>query len=314
MTNRVHRPPAPTVREILDGISMELESAGVDSPRLESERLLSHVLDIDRARLALEAAEPFSTARSRELAEAVRRRIEGEPLQHIEGEAAFRDLVLIADRRALVPRPETEQLVDLVLDWARRRRTGRGVTLVSGARPPGRTHRPPVGDALDIGTGSGAIALSLVTEGIATKVLAIDRSAEALDQAAENTARAAAGDRVRLAFVSGDMWDVVGPNRFDLIISNPPYIPEHEIDGLSATVRDHDPRIALAGGPDGLDVVREIVSGAPDHLLAGGALCLELGAGQPSVVARMLDGAPWLSVTVHADLSGLDRFIVAVRS
>ena len=307
------RPAPPTVREILGGTAGDLKAAGIESPVLEAERLLCHVLGVDRARLTLGAREPFPVNRGRELADAVHRRIRGEPLQHIEGEAAFRELLLLADRRSLVPRPETEQLVDLVLDWARRRRTGRGITVVSGARPRDRSRRPPIGEALDIGTGSGAIALALATEGIASSVLAIDRSAEALEQAADNAARIGTGDSVRFALVDEDMWKTVGPARFDLIVSNPPYIPDADIDALSAEVRAHDPRIALAGGPDGLDVVRDIVRGASEHLLPGGALCLELGVGQPAAVARMLGGGPWTSVTVHPDLARRDRFILGVR-
>ena len=225
------RPNAPTIRDTLSGVTADLAGAGVESPRVEAERLVAHVLAVERADLVLSGDRPFPAARARELATAVRRRVSGEPLQHIEGFAEFRGLRLIADGRALVPRPETEQLVDLVADWAR---GGGAVRVVSGVR----AGRPPIGRALDIGTGSGAIALALATEHVAGTVLAIDRSRAALAQATENAGRCEAGDRVRFALVADGIWDAVGDQKFDVIVSNPPYVSDADIPGLPRDVRE----------------------------------------------------------------------------
>jgi release factor glutamine methyltransferase len=260
---------------------------------------------------------------ARTLAQAVHRRLTGEPLQHIEGNVEFRDLDLVADPRAFIPRPETEQLLDRILEWARARPQPessdaeaqatdmKGVRVVT--RPPEAAY---VEAALDVGTGSGAIALTLAKEHVAARIVALDRSCQALEQAKENRRRVGRTvASVEFRLVEGPLWAAVGEmERFDLIVSNPPYISTAEMERLSPEVR-HDPPEALAGGEDGLDVIREILVGAPDHLRPGGALFLEIGEEQGERVANLLaNSGDWVAVTIHEDLAGRVRFAVAERA
>jgi release factor glutamine methyltransferase len=166
---------------------------------------------------------------------------------------------------------------------------------------------------LDIGTGSGAIALALVQEGIAGRAIGVDVSTQALEQAAENRRLAGLEDRVELRSVVESPWEAVREeDRFDLIVSNPPYVAESEIGDLAPEVRDHEPRAALAGGDDGLDVVREIARRARRHLSPGGALFLEVGSGQAGSVEGILrKRGPWESVEAYRDHAGTLRFVVA---
>jgi len=217
----------------------------------------------------------------------LRRRVRREPLQYIEGEAAFRELKLQVDRRVLIPRPETELLVGEVLDWAR----GRAAL-----------------SALDIGTGSGAIALSLAAEGNFSRIVATDVSTDALEVAAGN------GDRLGAAveFREGGVFDPVVGERFDVVVSNPPYIRFDEESSLEPEVREWEPRAALFSGASGLDVIREIAAGAPDHLNPGGLLALEIGAGQADAVTALLRSVAGFSEPrVRRDLSGRDRIVLA---
>lgn len=237
----------------------------------------------------------------------------GEPLQHIEGTVAFRDLVLLADRRALIPRPETEQLVDRVRRWAESRSSGAETVRVSGA---GTEAEPLLETALDVGTGSGAIALSLVHERVVRRVVALDVSEEALVQAAANRAAAEiTEDQVELRLASRPLWSSIGRDeRFDLVVSNPPYVREEELEELPAQIREHEPRVALAAGPDGLEVIREIAGKARAYLEPGGALFLEIGEDQGAPVTELLrDHGPWEEVEVQRDLAGRDRFVRATR-
>lgn len=306
------RPDGPSLRETLRGVRDQLEAAGIESPAAEAERLLAHVLGVERSRLAVEAAEFLPPEAARDLARLVARRASGQPLQHLEGTVAFRDLVLRADGRALIPRPETEQLVELIARQVRLRSGGSQVRAVSRPDSPGA----PVGTALDIGTGSGAIALSLVTEGLAHRVVALDVSEEALAQAREN--RGLAGlepDRVELRLSGPDPFEALtADERFDLLVSNPPYVRDGDIEGLPVEVRDHEPRAALAGGTDGLDLVRIIAARGPNVLRRGGHLFLEIGADQGREVTRLFEAVDgWENVACRTDLSGRDRFLTARR-
>lgn len=306
------RPDSPSLRQALHGLRAQLEAAGVESPGAEAERLLAHVLGIERSRLALEAGESLPAGAARDLARLAARRAAGQPLQHLEGTVAFRDLVLRADRRALIPRPETEQLVDLVARRLRDRSSGSRVRAVS--RPD--SFEPSAGSALDIGTGSGAIALSLVAEGLARRVLALDVSEEALAQARENRDMAGLDpERVELRLCGPDPFEALTPDEcFDLLVSNPPYVRDGDIDGLPVEVREHEPRAALAGGADGLDLVRTIAARGPGALRRGGRLFLEIGADQGPEVGALFDAAGgWDEVSCHLDLSGRDRFLSARR-
>lgn len=316
------RAPGPTRREAVAGLRRELDGAGAGSPAAEAERLVAHALGLGRAELALAGDEPLTPEEAGRIARAAARRMAGEPLQHIEGTVEFRELVLVADPRALIPRPETEQLVERLARWARDRAPRpasreeaadeRG-GLVRARRPGRARAAPPLESVLDIGTGSGAIALSLVAEGIARRVVAVDISQEALSQAAENRARARLdGERVELRLAGRPVWTAVGPGeRFDAIVSNPPYVSDAELPGLGPEVREHEPRVALAGGAEGLEVVREIVGRAREHLEPGGALFLEIGEGQGAKTRALLEREGWGRVALFEDLAGRDRFVQA---
>lgn len=302
-------PPAPSRREVLEGLTRELEGAGVESSRHEAERLLAHAIGRPRADLLLHLDAAVEAEEAGRAAALARRRLSGVPLQHLEGSVAFRDLLLVCDRRALIPRPETEQLVELVLRWSAAGGAAGGVRRVS--RPGAE---PRLACALDIGTGSGAIALALVSEGIVRRAVGVDVSSVALEQAAENRRLARLEGRVELRLAERTPWDAIQPEeRFDVIVSNPPYVTTSELSGLAPDVRDHEPRVALCGGEDGLEVVRQIASGARAHLRAGGALFLEIGAEQGREAREIVCRAgPWSAVDVHSDLSGRDRFVVAL--
>ncbi len=291
------RPPGPTRREAVRGTLRELEAAGVESPRVEAERLVALATGVERASLVGGGRTRLTPEEAGRLARALSRRLAGEPLQHIEGTVEFRQLTLRADRRALIPRPETEQLVERIARW------------VAGRRPLSR--------ALDVGTGSGAIALALLTEGIVERVVGVDVSAEALAQAAENRTRVGlSADRLELRLADRSVWSAVDAReRFDLIVSNPPYVAEREWETLPREVRDHEPSSALAGGADGLGVIREVIGGAMIHLSPGGALFLEIGEEQGASVRALLEGAgEWGEVRVLRDLAGRDRFVRALPS
>lgn len=308
------RPPLPTRAEVVKGVTRELaqapDDAGIERPRLEAERLVCHVLGIERAELAAAGDEEMDPRGARRLARVVSRRARGEPLQHIEGTVQFRDLVLVADRRALIPRPETEQLVDQVKSWAKERARASGETVRVGRRGD----EPLLDRVLDMGTGSGAIALSLVKEGIAAGAVGLDVSSEALLQAAANRAAAGLGEEeVEFRLVEADVWSGVGrEERFDAVVSNPPYVTDAEMEELPAQITEHEPRVALSGGADGLDVVRTIVEKAAGYLRPGGALFLEIGAEQGDAVRSLLENhGAWWNVKVLVDLAGRDRFVVA---
>lgn len=335
------KPHQPTRREALEGITRELEVVPVESARVEAERLLALAVGVERPELLLALDLPLESDEALRLARSTRRRVAGEPLQHIEATVQFRDLVLLADARALVPRPETEQLVDRIAIWARGRAAGDGAADGPGdregqdrgsARPVERPKSggDPTGasageegaggeailsSALDIGTGSAAIALSLVREGIVRRVVGLDSSAAALEQAAENRTRCGLTEKeVEFRAVDRSLWDAVAATeRFDVIVSNPPYVTAAEMAELSAEVL-RDPPEALLGGEDGLDIIREIVRGAWYRLAPGGALFLEIGERQGASVKKLLEGAhPWLRVAVEPDLAGKDRFAFAQK-
>ncbi|MEE8447041.1 MAG: HemK/PrmC family methyltransferase [Gemmatimonadota bacterium] len=335
------KPHQPTRREALEGITRELEAVPVESARVEAERLLALAVGVERPELLLALDLPLESDEALRLARSTRRRVAGEPLQHIEATVQFRDLVLLADARALVPRPETEQLVDRIAIWARGRAAGDGAADGPGdredldrgsARPverpksggdptgasageEGAGGEPILSSALDIGTGSAAIALSLVREGIVRRVVGLDSSASALEQAAENRTRCGLTEKeVEFRAVDRSLWDAVAATeRFDVIVSNPPYVTAAEMAELSAEVL-RDPPEALLGGEDGLDIIREIVRGAWYRLAPGGALFLEIGERQGASVKKLLEGAhPWLRVAVEPDLAGKDRFAFAQK-
>lgn len=266
-----------------------LASKGIDDPRLDAELLLAHVLGLRRLDLYLQFERPITPEEVAGYREAIRRRGRREPLQYITGEAAFRELDLLVDARVLIPRPETEVLVGAVLD-----------------RVHGRTGLT----ALDIGTGSGAIALSLLREGPFQRVVATDVSGDALAVARTNADRAGLAERLELR--EGPLWEPVGDwERFDVIVSNPPYVAEGEREGLQPEVGDYEPPAALFAGADGLGVLRGIVEGAGARLRGGGLLAVEVAPGQAGTVAGWLERPPFGAPEIVEDLSGRERVVLA---
>lgn len=294
------KPAGPELRGIVDGLAEELRAGGVeDDPRREAERLVCHALGIDRHELALDDAAPrLGAEEAGRLARATRRRLAGEPIQHIEGTVQFRDLTLLCDRRALIPRPETEQLVERVAQWIR------GET---GDQEPRR-----VGGVLDVGTGSGAIALALLQEGLAERAVGLDVSREALQLAGQNRDRVdVAEERFELRLCAAPLWNSVSSSeRFDLVVSNPPYVSDAEMGELPEEVREYEPEVALSGGVEGMAVIREILERGARYLRPGGALFLEIGAGQAEAVREAAsDVGEWEGIAVGRDLAGRDRFV-----
>jgi release factor glutamine methyltransferase len=280
-----------TVVELLRWTAEYLGGRRFHNARLNGELLLAGTLGLKRLDLYLQHDRPLTPAELATFKERLRRRARREPLQYIDGTAHFRDLVLRVDPRVLIPRPETEVLVQEVLDRCRGR---------SGLA------------AVDVGTGSGCIALSLATEGPFARVVATDASPAALEVARANAAEAAPDAPVE--FREGDLLAPVAGERFDVVVSNPPYVGDEEAEGLDAEVRDWEPASALFAGRGGLDVIRRLVPQAAEALVPGGLLALEVGAAQAAAVAAVIDetnafGAP----RVRRDLAGRDRVVAAER-
>jgi release factor glutamine methyltransferase len=268
-----------------------LAEKGFTDSRLDAELLLAGVLGLKRLDLYLQFERPLADDELAGFKAGLKRRLQREPLQYISGTASFRNLELRVDRRVLIPRPETELLVSVVLDWAADR---------SGL------------DLVDIGTGSGAVALSLCQEGDFGRVVATDCSAEALD-----LARANAEDSVPaggIEFLHGSVFDPLVGERFDIIVSNPPYIADRDREVLDAEVAQWEPETALFAGTDGLEVIRELVHGAPAHLRAKGLLAMEIGATQADAVAALIESTgSFGEPRIRKDFAGRDRIIVAER-
>lgn len=338
-----------------------LEGKGIDrgQARLDAEHLLADALDTTRLQLYLHFDRPLTPDELAAFKPGLLRRAKREPLQYVLGRAAFRELDLAVDRRVLIPRPETEELVEAVLEWARERtgadrRPSRGSVRLpwskeetASAEATGATEggagsdgsdangspspavaavgvrdRPGIdrhgGErtlrALDLGTGSGCIALSLALEGPFRSVTATDVSADALELARRNARAAGLDDRV--TFRHGDLWDGLAgtPERFDVVVSNPPYVADYEDVELAPEIREYEPRSALFAGPQGTELLERLVEGAAPRLEEGGLLALEVGAGQTATVAAMIRATgAFEEPRVRRDLSGRPRFALAVR-
>jgi release factor glutamine methyltransferase len=276
----------PSRRALLAEATAALSAAGVREPRREALRLWCGLGGIAPAEIFLEGDAGEEPASAAALRAAVRRRADGEPLAHAVGSVGFRSLVLRSDRRALIPRPETEGLVDLLLG---RVRTGR---------------------VADIGTGSGCLALSLAAEGGFTQIAAVDLSSEALALAEEN--RAALGARVEL--VRGDLCRPLRPASLDAVVSNPPYLTEGEYAALDPSVKRWEPAAALVSGLDGLHATGRLLKEARDVLRAGGWLALEVDCTRAAAVAAHGGALGWMDIAIHADLFGRERYLLARRS
>jgi release factor glutamine methyltransferase len=278
-----------TVLEMIRWTTEYLAGRGFENARLEAELLLAGTLGLKRLDLYLQFDRPLSPAELAAFRSRLRRRARREPLQYIDGTAAFRELLLKVDGRVLIPRPETEELVQAVLDVVRGRQ---GL------------------EAVDVGTGSGAIALALATEGPFARVVATDLHPEALALARENLDACAPDAPVELR--RGDLLEPVRGERFDVVVSNPPYVREDERPALDPQVRDWEPASALFAGDDGLEVIRRLVAEAPGVLKAGGLLAMEVGAAQgPAAAALIREDGRYGAPRVLPDLAGRDRIVLA---
>jgi len=278
-----------TVMDVIRASGEYLDGKGLEHGRLDAEHLLAHVLGMGRLHLYLHYDRPLSVEERGRLKPLLRRRAAREPLQYILGSAPFRNLVLEVDRRVAIPRPETEYLIDVL-----QRVAGRDRVFES---------------ALDVGTGSGAIALALATEGLARSVTATDISAAALAAAQDN---AAAAGITTIDFREGRLLEPVAGLTFDLVLSNPPYLTEDEWRSAQPEVREREPRSAMVGGEDGLEVIRSLVGGLDEILRPGGWVGLETGNSHAETVVHMLEAVPTLdSAEVHDDLTGRQRYVLA---
>ena len=279
------------IEVVLNDGAARLAQAGVPDARHDAERLLTHLLDTDRGGLFLRRAEALDGEIARRYEDGIRRRAAREPLQHVIGEQEFYGLALRVDRRGLVPRFETEGLVDAAL-----------------------VAQPPTGArVVDLGTGSGCIAVALAVKRPDLRIVAIDLSADALALAAENATLHRVAERIR--FVQADMTRLPATfgDAFDLVVSNPPYVAESEWLSLEPEVRDHDPRDALVAGPTGLELYRALAPVAARMLCPGGRLLLEVGQGQSSSVTALLSGAGLREIEVRPDPRGIPRIVSACR-
>lgn len=285
------------VADTLRTAARRLRASGSRSPRLDAELLLAAALDCDRLRLFREPDRELTGEEAERFAMFLSRREACEPVAYIRGVRTFRALDIEVDPAVLIPRPETETLVEVALE------------LLAAAPSAGR--EPLV---LDVGTGSGCIALALAAENPFVRVVASDVSEKALVVAHRNVVRHGLERRVEL-IPSDLLEDLPATFRFDLVVSNPPYIPAAEYEHLERNVREYEPRLALYGGADGLDVYRRLIPAAAARLRPGGGLALEVGKGEAHAVGALVaaTGAFGL-VRGCADLAGIPRVIYAQRA
>jgi release factor glutamine methyltransferase len=278
-----------TVLDIIRKTTDFFQSKGIETPRLDAELLLSHALGMKRMELYLQFERMLTDAELEKLRPLVRRRGTREPLQHIVGDLEFANIVLKTDRRALIPRPETEELVELVA--------------CAVSAPPRRI--------ADLGTGSGAIALALADRFPEATVTAVEISADAAALARENAARVPAGGRVSI--VVGDWKSILGEGGFDLIVSNPPYLSADEVAAAAPEVREFEPRGALVADDAGRAALEEIIRMAPGALMEGGLVALETGIDHHEALLCVAEAVGFATCESVQDLSGRDRFLFLRR-
>jgi release factor glutamine methyltransferase len=281
---RVPRTPLArtTVREALDSALIALTAAGVDSPRLDAELLLADAMGVDRAVIVSDPGRGIEPGQARRFQEHARRRVRREPVAYILGRKGFRTIDLLVDGRVLIPRPETEHLVEAALDLPREARVA------------------------DVGTGSGAVALALKAERPDLHLIATDASEAALAVARRNAQYLG----LEVELLHGDLLDPVA-GALDAVLSNPPYVADRERSALAPDITGHEPHEALFAGPDGLDVIRRL---APQAAATGARLlALEVGYGQAEAVREIVREAGFADTEVVADLADIDRVVVGRR-
>lgn len=281
----------PTLRSLVSSGAERLSlGPHQDCARLDSETLLLHLIEKDKAWLIAHFEEELSEAEVRPYATLLERRYHGEPIQYITGETEFFGLFFRITPDVLIPRPETEHLVEKVIELAARFESLR---------------------IADIGTGSGCISVALAHYLPQAAITAIDLSHAALSNARQNAVLNQVSSRIRL--LEGDLLAPVAGESFDIIVSNPPYVPTADRSSLSVEVRDHEPALALFAGIDGLDVYRRLIPVAFASLIPGGFIALEIGYAQSSPIADLLEGASFRSIEFVSDLQGIPRVAVAQR-
>ena len=267
---------ATPVRDALAAAADGLGAAGVESPRLDAELLLAEAAGWSRAEIAADPDAPLDPAAARAFAALVRRRLLREPVAYLTGRRGFRNLEIAVDRRVLIPRPETETLVEVAVE------------------------REPA-SVLDVGTGSGAVALAIADELPTAEVAATDVSPGALEVARDNAARLGLGGRVSFH----DAGEAPA-RRYDLVVANLPYVREDEWEGLQPEITDYEPRGALVAGADGLDAIRALLASPPDCA----AIALEVGDGQAAAVVDLVAAAGFDRVETRRDLAGIERVVL----
>jgi len=275
-----------TVLEIIKKSTDFLAGKGVESPRLNAELLVGHALSLKRMQLYMEFERPLAEAELALIRPLVKRRSQREPLQYILGAMEFFGVNLKVDRRALIPRPETERLVEIILE---------------------KLPNPP-SSILDLGTGTGAIALALAHHFPESRVLAVDVSAAAVELAGENLAALGLQDRVKVRL--SDWFSAIEMStKFDLIVSNPPYLSAAEADETAAEVREFEPRSALTPGESGLEALGQIIDRAKSFLAPGGLLAMETGIAQGDALQAQFMEAGYSRHEFAPDLTGRERFV-----
>jgi release factor glutamine methyltransferase len=305
-----------TTRELIDAAAGELRALGMDTPRLDAELLLAMAIGVDRTAVVAHHDAPVGADAERSFRAALARRLAGEPIAYIRGLREFHGIALSVDARALIPRPESEALVDLAIAEVMRRLGGGASTSAAGSADGPAAEARPLRVA-DVGTGSGALAIAIAAglrsrrvPADAVSILATDISPAALELARENAVGHGLGDWLRFAeadLLPGD------ETRFAVIVANLPYIPSGDLSTLPAAVR-HEPMLALDGGPDGLRLIDRLLGRLPAALAPGGTAALEIGADQGVTAAeRIAERLPGWPTRIEADLAGLPRVAVVER-
>lgn len=283
-----------TIREVLKEATQELDSGGVPDARREAGSLLSFILGKDRTFLISHAEDQVDDRSWNRFREFVERRATGEPLQYITGVQDFYGREFRVTPDVLIPRPETELLVEAALQ----------IVGNTGAAP----------SICDVGTGSGCIAVTLLCEIVSARAVALDKSPAALEIAKLNAQNLSVADRMH--FVVSDCFNSLNSSdyEFNLIVSNPPYVAEVALAGLQREVRDHEPLVALSPGPDGLSIIRRLIDEAPPFIKPGGHMLMEIGFDQGEAVTTLVDGSAWALREIRPDLQGIPRIVVLQRT
>ena len=283
-----------SIAEIVREAAQLLEDAGVSDARREAGSLLSFILGKDRTFLISHAEDEVDESSLVRLREFVERRASGEPLQYITGVQDFYGREFQVTPDVLIPRPETELLVEAALQIV------------------GDNHAAPF--ICDVGTGSGCIAVTLLCELVNARAVLIDKSPAALEIAKLNAQSQSVADRAR--FVISDCFDAIDPgeHKFDLIVSNPPYVRAAALAGLQREVRDHEPLLALSPGEDGLSIIRLLIEDAPAFIKPNGHMLMEIGFDQGEAVERLIDSSAWSLREIRPDLQGIPRIVVLQMS